>query len=248
MNKSNQPYYMAYERRYEAAYAAGIEFWGHAPHNERLLNALIAWVDENDLRGKRVIEFGCGEGASGVILAELGCVYCGYDVAPSAIEKASERLAPYANAAAEVCDLAHPQNLGAFDAALDVMALHMLVADSDRKQYLENMCNALKPNAPVLFYRECYRDNAYSGAVADFDEWKRIYPDVDYDTPQLRTALHTGSEVEVNVPLLPSRVKTEDDYRTELSAAGFEVLLFTPEAEDDQIYYSATIHAKKEAL
>jgi hypothetical protein len=57
------PYYLAYESRYQKVFSAGIERWGHAPDDEVLFSTLKKWVEENQLQGKRVIEFACGEGA-----------------------------------------------------------------------------------------------------------------------------------------------------------------------------------------
>ena len=84
-------YYEAYEKRYQAVYAAGVENWGHSFDNNVLYNALKNWVEENNLKGKKIIEFACGEGASGVILSELGCVYFGVVISPSGIEKTAEK-------------------------------------------------------------------------------------------------------------------------------------------------------------
>lgn len=86
-DKMKKPYYMAYEKRYQAVFSAGAERWGHSPNDDVLYNTLKSWVEENDLKGKSIIEYACGEGACGVILSELGCNYHGVDISPSAIEK-----------------------------------------------------------------------------------------------------------------------------------------------------------------
>ena len=64
-----EPYYLAYEKRYKAVYEAGADHWGHSPDNEVLKETLKNWVNSNNLRGKRIIEFACGEGACGVVLS-----------------------------------------------------------------------------------------------------------------------------------------------------------------------------------
>ena len=63
-----EQYYEAYEKRYQAAYSAGAERWGNSPEDENLYNVLKNWVKENGLKGKKIIEYACGEGACGVIL------------------------------------------------------------------------------------------------------------------------------------------------------------------------------------
>ncbi|MCL2407921.1 MAG: hypothetical protein FWC95_08330 [Defluviitaleaceae bacterium] len=81
MNKD--PYYLAYEKRYKATYAAGAARWGHPSDEPGLFHTLSEWALKHGLidLGKRVIEFACGEGGSGVILSRLGCIYHGVDIA-----------------------------------------------------------------------------------------------------------------------------------------------------------------------
>ena len=79
----DKPYYLAYEERYQTAFAAGIDYWGHDPGDTTLAEALDGWVRANRLSGRRVIEFACGEGAAGILLSRLGCRYLGVDIAPS---------------------------------------------------------------------------------------------------------------------------------------------------------------------
>ena len=84
------PYHLSYEARYKKVYAAGADYWGHTPDDEELTEVLTGWVARHNLKGKRIIEFFCGEGASGVILSKLGCIYHGVDISPTALEKAAK--------------------------------------------------------------------------------------------------------------------------------------------------------------
>jgi len=56
-----------------------------------------------------------------------------------------------------------------YDAALDMMGLYMLITDSDGKNYYKNAFSCLKSGAPMLFFREFYRESAYEGPVLFFD-------------------------------------------------------------------------------
>ena len=251
-----EPYYLAYEHRYNAVHAAGVSRWGHADDDPGLVAALTDWVQANDLRGKRVVEFMCGEGASGVILSQLGCDYTGVDVSPAAVRAARESLSRHPNARAMVCDAAQsalrsalrsamrPAVDGGFDGALDVMGLHMLVADPDRAQYLRNAFSCLKPGAPMLFFRESHRANAYEGPVASFEDWLALTGD-DYATPQPRTAHGRDGEVEVLIALLPARARTLTGYAAELQATGFVVERAEALPENDECPLSAAIWARK---
>ena len=240
------PYYLAYEKRYQKVYEAGIDRWGHRPDDDGLLRTLTKWVNDHKLRGKKIIEFACGEGACGVILSELGCVYHGVDVAPSALEKASQTLVLYPNATVSQLDMTRDALPDKYDAALDCMGFHMLVLDRDRQRYLRNAFTCLKPGAPMLFFRECYEKNAYAGMVESFEQWQKISGS-DYATPRIESAAHNGCGIEVSIPFVPARARTEDDYRKEMTDAGFIVDEFIDNAFSVQNNMSATIfvHRRK---
>ena len=238
--KEPQLYYTAYEKRYRAAYDAGIPLWGHGPDDESLAAVLAEWVEINNLAGKRIIEFACGEGSSGVILSKLGCIYHGVDIALSALEKAKYALADYPDASVSLLDMVRETDGGIYDAALDVMGFHMLVTDADRAAYLHNACASLKPGAPMLFFRESYRRDMEEITVSSFDEWVRMSGS-DYITPEKREM--RGKEVWI--PLLPARARSEAGYRKEFTGAGFTVEQFEEMEISRQISFSASIYVRK---
>ncbi len=244
MAESVKPYYTVYENRYKAAYAAGAECWGHYPDDKELINVLTQWVKEHQLIGKRIIEFACGEGATGVILASIGSVYYGIDIAPSALEKARAALKGYPNATVAICDMVKQSDLGLYDAAVDVMGLHMLVTDSDRSSYLKNAFSCLKRGAPMLFFRESYGLNAYDGKVDTFDDWQAISKS-DYKTPQQRFVEHDNKKIEVHVPLIPARPKTREGYMREMTEIGFVVDDIQEMGTSYKITQSAIIHVHR---
>ena len=243
----SEPYYMAYEKRYQAAYSAGAERWGNSPEDENLYNVLKNWVEENGLKGKKIIEYACGEGACGVILSKLGCAYYGVDISPSAIEKSNKLLENYPNANCEVLDMVKECVNEKYDAALDCMGLHMLITDADRKNYLQNVYRALNIGSPMLLFRESYRkDGVYRGIVNSIEDWVQITGD-DYETPQLRQVRNAvnGKEVEVFVPLLPARAKDMEGYIEEIEAVGFVVENFVEMDVSKAIAQSASIYIRK---
>lgn len=246
---SEDIYYKAYEKRYKAVFGAGAERWGHSPEDPILFEFLKKWVIENNLHGKRIVEFACGEGACGVILSKLGCIYRGYDIAPSAIIKARENLKPYSNAEIMLLDMVKDYIGEQFDAALDCMGLHMLVTDGDRRAYLKNAYDSLCPGAPMLFFRESYRNtpgDAYKGPVDSFDDWKRISGS-DYNTPSLRRAHTASGDIDVLIPLVPARARDREDYISEFESAGFIVEKFVEMDNSDEIHYAASIYVKRPA-
>jgi SAM-dependent methyltransferase len=243
---SNEPYYLAYESRYKKVYEAGVERWGHAPTDETLVSTLTAWVTDNKLQSKRIIEFACGEGACREILSELGCIYHGVDIAPSAIEKSRKALERYPAATVSLLDMVNEQIAGRYDAAIDIMGFHMLVTDTDRNKYLQNAYNCLAPGAPMLFFRETYRKDAPASneKIESIEQWIAITGD-DYHTPQIRTASQNGIKVEVNIPLVPARAKNKEGYIKELSHIGFMVDDFIEMDVNYQCPYSASIFVHK---
>ena len=243
----NEPYYLAYEKRYQAVFSAGAARWGHSPDDDVLYNTLQSWVEENDLQGKSILEFACGEGACGVILSELGCIYHGVDISPSAIEKSKELLKKYPNATVDVLDMVKEQVGKQFDAALDCMGFHMLITDQDRACYLHNAYHSLKENAPMLFFRESYRkEGTHQGVVHTLEEWEQITGD-DYKTPQLRQIRNSGdgSMAEVFLPLVPARAKDKTGYIEEFENTGFNVEKFVEMDVSADVPHSARIYVRK---
>lgn len=237
-------YYHDYEKRYRAVYSAGANRWGCAPDDPWLISTLTGWIDENNLRGKRIIEFACGEGACGEIISKLGCRWVGVDVSPSAIEHTRAAVAQYDTATAIVydCVTGNFADFGEFDAGIDVMGLHMLVTDSDRKAYLGNFSKLLKPDSPALFLRESYRESAYCGSVDSVDEWAKINS-LDLAAPSLRTI--SGSDKTVMLPLLAARTRNLDGYTRDFASAGLSVERFSETENCREIPYSASFFLRK---
>lgn len=247
----SKPYYLAYEERYKKVFAAGAQRWGHAPDDETLVATLEKWVSDNNLVGKKIIEFACGEGACGVILSKLGCHYQGVDIAPSAVEKTGKVLKDYPNASVELLDMVKETTGEMFDAALDCMGFHMLVTDCDRYAYLCNAFKSLKSGAPMMFFRESYRDanrnnreTAYEGNVQTYEHWKKITGD-DYDTPSQRFVKSNTGDIEVWVPLVPARANSKEGYFKEMQSVGFVVENFVEMDISEAITYSANIFVRK---
>jgi hypothetical protein len=240
----DKPYYLAYEARYKKVFAAGGDCWGHSTDDETLATTLEKWVSDNQLKGMNIIEFACGEGASGVLLSRLGCLYHGVDISPSAVEKAKESLWDFPSARVNLLDMVKDTLGEVYDAALDCMGFHMLVTDSDRAAYLRNAYNSLKNGAPMLFFRETYRREVYNGSVESLEQWKTTTGD-DYDTPQQRFVKHGDKEIEVWIPLVPARARNKEGYFTEMNDAGFVVDDFVEMDMNEQCPYSVSIYVHK---
>ncbi|MBQ8509000.1 MAG: class I SAM-dependent methyltransferase [Clostridia bacterium] len=240
---NQEPYYLAYEKRYSTVFSAGATHWGFTADNPWLIGTLTDWVDTNNLRGRRVLEFACGEGAIGRILSGLGCIWTGCDIAPSAVEKAKQATAAFPSAAVLRRDCVREPMEGQFDAAIDVMGLHMIITDADRAGYLSHLTGSLREGAPVLFLHETYRADAYTGTVASIEEWGRISGS-DYTTPQPRTITTPGGQAEVMLPLLPARAKNLNGYTADFKEAGLTIEKFEPNGENVHCLYSANFYTR----
>jgi 2-polyprenyl-3-methyl-5-hydroxy-6-metoxy-1,4-benzoquinol methylase len=106
-----------------------------------------------DLRGKRVLEVGCGEGENSVVLAKLGAHVTGIDISQGAIDTALER-ADLNGVAERVAFVCAPIELASFEpATFDIIwgeaILHHLLADLD--MVLSHLTKWAKPDATILF-------------------------------------------------------------------------------------------------
>lgn len=240
----SQLYYEKYEERYQAVYAAGADRWGFSPDDKNLFAVLSEWVYNNHLMGKRIIDFACGEGAAGKILCDLGCIYHGVDLAPSAVASAQQLLAGYENASVSQLDMVKEPLPGPYDAALDSMGFHILITDQDRRQYLQNVYGCLCYGAPALFYCQSFRETAYEGSVDSFAQWEQI-AGIDYTHLEKRYAKKGDHPVEVMIPRIAGRSKSESGYRKEFTEAGFVVDRFIPEPDSDSTVRRASIYLHK---
>lgn len=221
-------YYRAYDERYKKVVACGAGTWGTSEDDAYVVAALEKWVSDNSLSGKSVLQCACGEGSEGIILSKLGCLYWGTDVSLTAVGIARRRLEEYSGARIFFMDMVKNQIAGKYDGILDCQGLHMLVTDDDRRKYLENVYFALKDGASVLFMRELYDENAYSGEVESFEEWQSI-SGADYETPEERKV--RGTDKSVMLPRIPARSNSREGYVKELEAVGFKVESFEVEEE-----------------
>jgi ubiquinone/menaquinone biosynthesis C-methylase UbiE len=220
-----KPYYTAYDKRYRAVYAQGIEHWTAHPEELAAVEGDVRrFLSEANVQpGARVIEFGCGEGFVGALFAGMGCSYTGVDIAESAIEKARARLAQFGGRVrlhvADILNLAALSDIS-FDAGLDVSCLHMLVVDADRRRYLHEAYRLLKPGAPMLFCRESCRADATAEVVESYEQWLRL-SQTDVDKPEPRDAWHDGHPTTVRLPRIASRARSLEQYCAEAERAGF---------------------------
>jgi ubiquinone/menaquinone biosynthesis C-methylase UbiE len=106
--------------QFAAAYAADNESNAFNALYER--PAMLALL--GDMRGKRVLDVGCGAGALALALLERGARVMGLEVSPGMAELARRRLGE--RATIEVADLARPLTMLA-DESIDVVAASLVI-------------------------------------------------------------------------------------------------------------------------
>jgi 2-polyprenyl-3-methyl-5-hydroxy-6-metoxy-1,4-benzoquinol methylase len=132
-----------------------------------------------DVRGKRVLDLGCGLGTLSIALANMGADVIAVDISDVAVSKlnhvaATEGLTikAYSSNAMEI------EALGPFDAAAGIMILHHIEPLS---QFAACLGRSLKPGATAFFYE----NNASSKLLIWFRDhivgklWVPKYGDAD---------------------------------------------------------------------
>ena len=224
----NKPYYTAYEKRYRAVYKQGLPYWTANPSD---LKSIILTIDgflshHRIAPQSHIAEFGCGEGFVGVYILAQGFEYTGIDISPAALEKATERIAPYGDRGLLLCaDLLNITSFTeeTYDVGIDVGCLQMFVTDADRQLYLNNLYRMLKPGAPVLFCRAAFDADAIEDPIDSYDRWLTVAKQ-DVDMPELRNAYKDGLPYPIQLPNIAQRPRNLVHYEQELEFAGFEYL------------------------
>jgi len=106
-----------------------------------------------DLRGKRVLDVGCGEGTNSILLATLGASVTGIDISPKSIEIAEQRAAinQVTGACRFLCSPLETADLdaGSFDIVWGDAILHHLIAELPL--VLRKLTLWAKPDALMVF-------------------------------------------------------------------------------------------------
>jgi 2-polyprenyl-3-methyl-5-hydroxy-6-metoxy-1,4-benzoquinol methylase len=175
-----------------------------------------------DLRGKRVLDLGCGEGSNAVLLATLGAEVTGIDISPKSIELATAR-ARLDGVAERVTFLCAPIETAVippdtFDVIWGDGVLHHLIDELDR--VLAHLVNWAKPDALALFSSstalasERKSATAASGVHASF-----MIPFSTFGVKMsLRMLSHAGGSV-------GGRVVAKGPTRSTMSKDSFAILL-----------------------
>lgn len=204
-----------WDRAHRNAYAEGRKHWRAELASPPAFQAFMA-SRYAPPRGARVLEAGCSDGLNAVGLTKRGYVVTGVDVAPSAIARAKETAAEAGAVAGFLCmDLVReaPPHSGEYALWVDSKTLHCLWEDEDRRRYLANAANALKPRG--IFFLNC------GLALSDV---RTHFPAV-FEALSLETQAHAGTEDRDLPPEQRKGIRCEtlEWYCDELLRAGLTI-------------------------
>ena len=169
-----------------------------AANDNSLFNAWYARPEmlrlAGDVRGRRVLDAGCGHGPLMVGLRDHGAVVAGFDLSPAMIDIAADRLG--SDSEVQVADLSAPRPYDddEFDIVTCSLALHYV---QDWAPALAELRRVLKPGGRLVVsiihpfvYAFCYQDEDYfaltryseayehDGATFTLTYWHRPLQDV----------------------------------------------------------------------
>lgn len=165
-----------YEAQYRRLRDAGMPGWA-GPQHERSLSRLEQTLDRLAQDGTfppppaRMIELGCGNGMSSLLMAQKGYEVFGIDIAETAVAWAQERFAAAGLSGSfrkgDVCDMAFLDD-GGFDIVFDGSCLHCLIG-RDRARCLAEVRRILRADGVFIVSSMCGPPKS-EDAKARFDE------------------------------------------------------------------------------
>ena len=163
------------------------------PHPWRPYESLVRML--GNVRGKRILDAGCGDGWLSIILAKRGAYVEGFDISRSAISFAERRAAVHD--VADRCTFrmasayALPYSDSFFDAVIGSALLHHL---GDKVRFANELRRVMKPNSMAVF-QEPFGNSLVlerlrtllpvpSSSPDDPDQWKQQFKYKDTDAFQ----------------------------------------------------------------
>jgi len=125
-----------------------------------------------DIRGRKVLDYGCGSGADAVLLAARGASVIGVDISPDLIEIARKRASTYGFAiefkAASAYDLGLPGN------SVDLVFSHAILHHLDLPAARREVQRVLKPGGALIIL-EPVRDSDFVARVRRRIPFRRAF-------------------------------------------------------------------------
>ena len=220
-------YYKAYDHNYRVAYEEGLTYAGEGGSQKDLerLRRMLGRIP-HDPRDTGILDLGCGDGTTGIILVRLGYRYLGIDVSEAAVERAKRRCAEAgADARFEVANALdlHAFPGRGFDIVVDCYCLNMLVVDAHRRAYLKIVRRAMRDGGYFILFGS-HDPEAYEGPVDSFAEFCKQTGANTSGVPLQKRQGNRWQDVKGRSVFLMGRSKSLKGYQEELNAAGFAIM------------------------
>jgi ubiquinone/menaquinone biosynthesis C-methylase UbiE len=105
---------------------------------------------EHDCEGKRILEYGCGEGSSAFSLAELGASVTGIDISDRRIESARQTAASL-GLQGLTFEVMNAEELEFADASFDLICGTGIIHHLDLERAYSELARTLKPSGEAVF-------------------------------------------------------------------------------------------------
>lgn len=102
-----------------------------------------------DVRGRRVLDYGCGHGMAAVVLARRGADVTAFDLSPGYVREAQERAA--ANSVRITCRVADAEELPFPDRAFDAVWGNAVLHHLDLSRAGRELSRVLRPGGVAVF-------------------------------------------------------------------------------------------------
>lgn len=147
---------------WDARYQAQSDPWRSAG-----VSQVAARLLRTHVRGRLLLEIGCGVGADASGLAEAGFEYLGIDWSPTAITRATETVSR-SEVTFRTVDFMKWRNPGSFDVVYEKGVFHGIGGVRSRKAFIRRVAHALAPKGVWLCIcgsADCQREGFAHGAI-----------------------------------------------------------------------------------
>lgn len=134
--------------------------WGRFEKIDKALDGYTYSIKVlGDLKGKNVLDFGCGHGWLSVVLAKMGANVSGFDISKEAVRVSSE-MAEFNG----VANSTHFQVGSAYNSGFPDQSFELIIGQailhhlSDKKFVAKELNRLLKPGGKAVFF-ECFGDS-----------------------------------------------------------------------------------------
>jgi 2-polyprenyl-3-methyl-5-hydroxy-6-metoxy-1,4-benzoquinol methylase len=117
------------------------------PMVQQQLARLMFVSKQMELKGKRILEFGCGEGLNCAFLANQAAAICGFDVSEGSVRLAKEHYPQMPFLVADACDPGLDISAGSWDV---VVSFEVLEHVPNMSAFLQNMRRHTKSDGVVF--------------------------------------------------------------------------------------------------